>query len=121
MVMEGLGLGADLNETASENPSSWGHLGHKGQLANEGEQLLLCAPLRVEKMWSSLRREVNLSGGSVRTCLALSICTSRNIRTVEGSVRFSFLVATPNLSQRASMPKKIERQMLVRDGPAIKK
>ena len=41
MVMEGLGLGADLNETASEDPA---HFGGKGQLANEGEQLPLCAP-----------------------------------------------------------------------------
>ena len=43
MVMEGLGSGADLNETASEDPAICNHLGHKGQLANEGEQLPLCA------------------------------------------------------------------------------
>ena len=43
MVMEGLGLGADLNETVSEHPASWDYLRCKGQLANEGEQLSLYA------------------------------------------------------------------------------
>ena len=120
MAMEGLGSGADLNETASEDPASWDHLGRKGQLANEGEQLPICALDQGGEDVELSQEKGQLVRRPCEDLLGRIILHTKE-RSVEGGVRFSSLVATPSLSQRASMPEKVERQVLVRDGPAIKK